>query len=560
MEYVDPVQEREEQLKLLQSYIGEAEDHTRKRDYQRGLESYNLALEIEPSDKNCLVARSKCHLQLGDAKAALEDANASLVEDDQYIKGLLQKAEALYQMGDFESSLMFYHRGNRLRPELQDFRLGIQKAREAIENPVGSPSVVKLEAVGDLSHFQKQDEGKTKKPARLGYSKPASKMHDDKKKRREPRKEKSEKEKETTKQLLGELYADKIFLDKLLKDNDLTREDTDSGEHIYSLVNQGIDYLDTRTEFWRQQKPMYARKREKEVGKGRQDGKSKPSDPANYVLKNLEEIDKDLADGHPEKAMKQAKKVLKKVEGWRDEDVTDKQQFLSNLHSSMGNAQLDMGKMSEALKHHRIDLQISKENDFEDGKSRALDNLGRVCARTGQFKEAIQHWKEKLPLVKSTLEATWLYHEIGRCHLELSGYSQARDFGEKSLKAAQEAGDDVWQLNASVLVAQSEVKLGDLQDAIESFECAHEMAIVQGDKPAQRAISKALEELNQKIVQSIRDGDNRQAEDEQEEELKKEPEKPAKVAKEEAPAPPKTETREEQGLSLIPPSLLSLPP
>lgn len=33
---------------------------------------------------------------------------------------------------------MFYHRGNKLRPELQEFRLGIQKAQEAIDNAVGS--------------------------------------------------------------------------------------------------------------------------------------------------------------------------------------------------------------------------------------------------------------------------------------------------------------------------------------------------------------------------------------------------------------------------------------
>ena len=52
----------------------------------------------------------------------------------------------------------------------------------------------------------------------MGYSKPASKQQDNKKKRRQPKAEKSEKEKETTKQLLGELYADKVFLDKLLKD------------------------------------------------------------------------------------------------------------------------------------------------------------------------------------------------------------------------------------------------------------------------------------------------------------------------------------------------------
>ena len=99
-------------------------------------------------------------------------------------------------------------------------------------------------------------------------------------------------------------------------------------------------------------------------------------------------------------------------------------------------------------------LSFSSEN--EEGISRSLDNLGRVYARIGKFDLAVEHWTEKLPLVKSALEATWLHHEIGRCHLELGDFQEARDCGQKSLQAAQEAGDDVWQLNASVLIAQSE--------------------------------------------------------------------------------------------------------
>lgn len=41
-------------------------------------------------------------------------------------------------MGEFEFALVFYHRGQKLRPQIQEFRLGIQKAQEAIENSVGS--------------------------------------------------------------------------------------------------------------------------------------------------------------------------------------------------------------------------------------------------------------------------------------------------------------------------------------------------------------------------------------------------------------------------------------
>ena len=42
------------------------------------------ALDIQSNDKSCLVARSKCYLQLGSAEAALQDAEASLKDDKNY--------------------------------------------------------------------------------------------------------------------------------------------------------------------------------------------------------------------------------------------------------------------------------------------------------------------------------------------------------------------------------------------------------------------------------------------------------------------------------------------
>ena len=98
-----------------------------------------------------------------------------------YTQGLFQKAEALYSIGNFEYALVFYHRGNKIRPELHEFNLGIQKAQEAIDNSIGSkslfpspllfiellllcnpfcclaPGACKLEKIGDLTFFQQQD-------------------------------------------------------------------------------------------------------------------------------------------------------------------------------------------------------------------------------------------------------------------------------------------------------------------------------------------------------------------------------------------------------------------
>ncbi len=79
-------------------------------------------------------------------------------------------------MGEFELALMFYHRGKKLRGDLREFQLGINKAQEAIDNSVGGinfsiktslinspnsdPNRVKLEASGDLSIFYKNEEVK----------------------------------------------------------------------------------------------------------------------------------------------------------------------------------------------------------------------------------------------------------------------------------------------------------------------------------------------------------------------------------------------------------------
>jgi hypothetical protein len=60
------------------------------------------------------------------------------------VSAIFQKAESLYHLGDFEHSLMYYHRGLRQRPELEGFRLGVQKAQEAIENTIGSKQLTTM--------------------------------------------------------------------------------------------------------------------------------------------------------------------------------------------------------------------------------------------------------------------------------------------------------------------------------------------------------------------------------------------------------------------------------
>jgi len=479
------------------SYLAEGDKLYLSGNFKKALTMYNLAMEVSPGNLTGLVARSRCHLQIGNAQEALKDAEESLKENAQFHRGIFAKAEALYQMGDFEFALVFYHRGQNLRPELQEFRLGIQKSQEAIDNCVGSPSSIKLQAKGDLSFFDQMDEGKGKSAARARGGKPTGGNRSQCKTHRTSGSK-------ATKVMLGELSADKEYLEKLLQDEDLVKGSA-AGVNIYDLVLSGIQYLDTRSEFWRQQKPMYARKRDKMMMQRKWSSRPQTGpEPTAFILKNLEKIDAYLAEGKGRESLQLANSTLDTVEQMPHELLPNKEDVVANLHSCIGNAHLEMGNLELALQHHQEDFEISKDLQFLDAKSRALDNLGRVHARAGNFQKAINCWEEKLPLSRSALESTWLYHEIGRCYLELNDCEKAMDNGKTSLDEATKANDEVWKLNASVLIAQAQVKQEDYAKAIVSFKNALAMARRLNDEAAEAAVTTALEDVNIKRSKQFR--------------------------------------------------------
>ncbi|KAH9512469.1 Tetratricopeptide repeat protein 25, partial [Bulinus truncatus] len=451
------------------------------------------ALQLRPDDRICLVRRSKCHLMLGDTAKALHDAEASLIEDKNYHRGMFQKAEALYNAGDFEMALVYYHRGNRLRPELLEFRLGIQKAREAIINCVGTPDRVKLNTTGDLSFFHAQDEKKKRKV--FGSSCV----------RRPPQvirrtKEKSNNEM-TIRQMLGELYGDRQYLEKLLKETDNTSL---TGKRINRLVQEGLSYLDTMTEFWQQVKPMYARKYEAILALNR--GRQVKTSPYDHIVGELDKINKLMGEGNYEGVLKKCQRTMVALESIQEIHLPNKMTFKANIHSIMGNAYLEMGDFANAAVQHQMDLTVGEEIGIDDAECRALDNLGRVHARNGKFQKAIDVWERKLPKSKGLLETTWLCHEIGRCYLELGQSRSAKDYGERALVAAEEAGDDRWRLHALVLISQAEVKSERLASSLISFEKAYEVAALLMDDEAQSAIKKAIAEVNLKVIERELEG------------------------------------------------------
>lgn len=74
---------------------------------------------------------------------------------------------------------------------------------------------------------------------------------------------------------------------------DLIRGTIRSGVTVEDLILTGINYLDARSSFWQQQKPIYARERDRKLMRDRwlRDRGRTPAQTAHYVLKSLEDID-----------------------------------------------------------------------------------------------------------------------------------------------------------------------------------------------------------------------------------------------------------------------------
>ena len=224
---------------------------------------YSKALAIRPNDKHCLVCRSKCYIQIVSPELGLADANASIKQDPNFFKGVYQKAQALYAQGDFESALMYYHRGYLMRPEMDEFRIGIQKSREAIENSIGNPKECRINVPQKLKRYLNE-----KAVARLAAIEAANVSGNNKRGSvlnvdfSSPYNYAGSLNPSLESKLLGELHEDKIYLEGLLADKDFIDF---PDEQINQFVSDGLRYIKTRVEFWRQQNPLYARPKEKRI-------------------------------------------------------------------------------------------------------------------------------------------------------------------------------------------------------------------------------------------------------------------------------------------------------
>ena len=94
---------------------------------------------------------------------------------------------------------------------------------------------------------------------------------------------------------------------KLLEDEELMKGNVSNGMNIHSLILSGLNYLDTRTDFWQQHKPIYARKRDRLLMQQKwnqaKNAKGGMTDKTSDVLSVLEKAEELIEKSEPVEAL-----------------------------------------------------------------------------------------------------------------------------------------------------------------------------------------------------------------------------------------------------------------
>ncbi|KAG9391536.1 TPR repeat [Carpediemonas membranifera] len=223
---------------LFHIYMSEGDTFIRQEEFERAVTSYSRAITLQEDNRNALLNRSKCYVRLGQYDLALKDAEKSIHNDKKFHTGLMAKAEALYAAGDFEYALVHFHRAHRIRPDIMDYQLGIRKSESAIHRAIGfgEDGVLPIiTATNSLNVSMADDTGVTVTIVADGNTPPITPPP-------------TAGGKTTSRRLLGDLFDDHEFLIKLQGEMACK---TNKG--MAQAVEKGLKFIDSRTEFWRQQ-------------------------------------------------------------------------------------------------------------------------------------------------------------------------------------------------------------------------------------------------------------------------------------------------------------------
>ncbi|XP_067686661.1 outer dynein arm-docking complex subunit 4-like [Haliotis asinina] len=493
---------------LFDIYMREGDAQMKDKKYRKAVESYDAALRLDKSNLAAHVGKSHCHLRLGHAKQALADVEKALSIDNVYPPAVLQKANIFFTLCNYDMALLFYHRGHKVSPNSVQFQEGITRCRQHITEATAGKTM-KLTEAGDLTLYvhkkmrkmggartqrdqptrdplsRHSSAGKAKKKYvnplfRLGRKQPI-KLSRIGNRANQNRSNKStnqsrgsggtvysEPDERTMREILGELYGDRVYL------RDVVRQ-TDEGEsqldvEINSIAENGLHFLLERVTYWNLRRlppdpppsPPLSRKHSRQGSSTLRTLTESPlprqkSSIWNREVSDLirvlnEENSRDDSEEEVEgivgyRPYKKEKKKVRKLHfefaTYRPGSEMSRRRGEDSAKSGQKKTQDQIEQMADIVEEeeedHVLDYLMRELADIVDAFEH--EDYGECKRRAYVCLQTVYNYTEDEIVDKRDVVAR-IHSFLGNAHLELGEYEEAQEHHEKDLAIGEECNID----------------------------------------------------------------------------------------------------------------------
>mmetsp|Transcript_67488 Transcript_67488/g.119654 ORF Transcript_67488/g.119654 Transcript_67488/m.119654 type:complete len:944 (-) Transcript_67488:1635-4466(-) len=142
-------------------------------------------------------------------------------------------------------------------------------------------------------------------------------------------------------------------------------------------------------------------------------------------------------------------------------------QSQAHTHNSIGDVYHAQGKFARALEAFQQALRLAQHTDDFEAQATAYNAIGASYNRTGNHRQALQNHRSALQLFAEDdpVGKAGALTGMGEAYMRLRDHSKALDTYKQALALAEEAGDEVLQLNACSGLGNAFFRLEEYNDA-----------------------------------------------------------------------------------------------
>ncbi|TGZ75409.1 hypothetical protein CRM22_000370 [Opisthorchis felineus] len=181
-----------------------------------------------------------------------------------------------------------------------------------------------------------------------------------------------------------------------------------------------------------------------------------------------------------------AVQVLHQVDTWTDNKPNSmKWRFEADLCHLIGLCLDGLRRYRAALAFFQMDARLAEYANISSAQKRALDNIGRMYAQLGLYREALVCWSERLKTDVDGVELAWLLYQVSLAYTMLDNLNEALRHCRTCVRVAESIDSLNWALSGHLLLAtilalnacREEGDTRHLQASLTSLEEAYKFAL-----------------------------------------------------------------------------------